>query len=162
MDLQALFAQLGYFVEKSAGVWLTVWALRYKAGWDYKLSGPAKAVRWGIVCLGYVLAAEWTHPGVVRTVALLAGLSFLCWPNFAYWIASLFAKWPETKGHLISITNSDRGETIVYSFDCGGETFGGTTLRRRERDSELESYSPGQHLSISYDPLNPERSKVIF
>jgi hypothetical protein len=162
MDLQALSSHLGYLSEKSAGIWLSVWALRYKAGWDYRLSGTGKAVRWGVVGLGYLLAAASPEPGAFRTVALLAGLCFLCWPNFAYRLTNMFVEWPEAQGRLISITDSDRGEVIAYSFDCEGETFGGNALHRRKRNGKPDQFSPGQYLSVRYDPLNPDRSKVIF
>jgi hypothetical protein len=160
MDQQSLSSHLGYLLQKSTSIWLAVWALWYKAGWDYRLSGTAKAVRWGVVSLGYLLGAA-AGPGAFRAVAVLAGLSFLCWPNFAYRIAYIFMKWPEAQGRVISITDSDRGEVIAYSFDCAGETFGGTALRRRKRNGEPDEYSPGQYLSVSYDPLNPDQSKLI-
>ena len=42
-------AHISWMFEKSLGIWLAAWAVRYKAEWDYKLSGTARALRWGVI-----------------------------------------------------------------------------------------------------------------
>jgi hypothetical protein len=62
-QIQGLLPRFNFLWQKSLGIWLSVWAIRYKADWDYKLSDTAKAVRWGVVGIGYVLAASLPGPG---------------------------------------------------------------------------------------------------
>src|SRR5579863_5629946 len=98
MAAQSLIFHLSFLIEKSVGIWIAVWALRYRAGWDYKLDRAAKIVRWSVVGGGYLLAASLPGPPVVRLVPGFVGVGFLCWPNFAYRLAKLFTEWPVAEG----------------------------------------------------------------
>ena len=117
-------------------------------------------MRWAVVGIGYVLAASVPRSGTVRLVLLLLGLCFLCWPNLAYHVTSRFTVWPTTKGRVVSAAQFDSSSVIIYSFELGGETFGRTiTLKGNETG---QNYSEGQCVRVCYDPLNPDRSKLIF
>ena len=157
MEIQALFAHVSFLVQKSVGIWLAVWAIRYKADWDYKLSGTAKSVRWGVVGIGYLLAASLPGPAPMRLVPGLLGICFLCWPNFAYHLTNLFVKWPTTEGRVGSASDDGSQAIITYSFELGEESFGGTTTVKLGH----QGYSEGQRVTIAYDPLNPDESKVL-
>ena len=86
------------------------------------------------------------------------GLAFLCWPNFAYHLTNLFAEWPITEGWIVSIADSGPRANLSYSYNRGMDSFSGTAWFKR---SELTGeYSPGDPVAISYDPLNPNRSKI--
>ena len=100
MDVQPLVSHVVFLTEQSFGIWLAIWALRYRAGWDYKLSSAAKTVRWSVVAVGYLLAASLPGPAVVRLVPGCVGIGFLCWPSFAYRLAKPFAEWPVTEARL--------------------------------------------------------------
>jgi hypothetical protein len=143
--------------EKSLGIWLSAWAIRYKAQWDYKLSPTARALRWAVVLTAYWLAVSATGPGFARVISFLIGLGFLCWPNFAYHLSKLFVEWPTAKGRVVSAESSDNGAHFSYMFQVGDETFGGNA-RRKENMVQL---SEGQRIVIAYDPLNPDESKVV-
>jgi len=159
MRIQALLSHVSFLVQKSLGIWLAIWAIRYKADWDYKLSGTAKAVRWGVVAMGYVLAAALPGPGFVRLVPGITGLLFLCWPNLAYHLTNLFVEWPTIEGRLGSIVQDGLHSIVTYSFELGGVTFGGrATIKSCER---MKPYFEGRSVTIAYDPLNPDQSKVI-
>jgi len=81
-----------FVFEGSIGIWLSIWVIRYKAEIDEKLDAPAKAVRWGIVIAGFLVAAiPGSRFGWVRVLGYVIGLLFLCWPNFAYHIRRVFA-----------------------------------------------------------------------
>src|SRR5512142_2883677 len=98
MEIQAVVSRVSFLWAKSLGPWLSVWAIRYKTGCDYKLSPTARAVRWLVVLCGYVLAAALPGPGIVRIVPGLTGLCFMCWPNLAYHLTNFFVAWPKTEG----------------------------------------------------------------
>jgi hypothetical protein len=155
MDLQAAFSQAGYLLESSAGIWFSSWAIRRRAGWDYRLSGVAEATRWAIVLVGYLLGVLLPTPAARLTSG---GLAFLCWPNFAYHLTNLLAEWPIAEGTVVSVV--DRGTRVIlgYSYKHGGDSIGGTaSLKRSELVGE---FSLGDSIAISYDPLNPKKSKM--
>lgn len=157
METQELISRIGLLVQKSLGIWLVAWAIRYKAEWDYKLSATAKAVRWSVVGLGYVLAASLPGPVPLRLVPGLLGICFLSWPNLAYHLTNLFVEWPTTEGRVGSASQEGLRSIITYSFELGGESYGGATTIR----SVDARYSEGQQVRVAYDPLNPDRSKVL-
>jgi hypothetical protein len=158
MDIQTLVSHVGFLVEKSLGIWFVFWAIRKKADWDYKLSGNAKAVRWTVVGVGYVLAAWLPGPAAVRLVPGLTGICFLCWPNLAYHLATLFVDWPTIEGRVGSAAQDGSHSVITYSFELGQNTFGGATTLK---SSDVTRYSQGQRVTVAYDPLNPDQSKVL-
>jgi Protein of unknown function (DUF3592) len=158
MEIQTLISRISFLLQKSLGIWLLVWAIRYKADWDFRLSRTAKAVRWGVVGGGYVLGASLPGPGVVRLVPGFVGICFLCWPNLAYHMTNLFVEWPTTEGRVGAVEQADSRSIITYSFELGGETFGGTTTLKQ---SGTDPYSEGQCVTVSYDPLNPDKSRVV-
>jgi len=157
MEVQSLILRVGFLLKSSLGIWFAAWAIRYKADWDYKLSGEANAVRMAVVGFGYLLAASLPGPAPVRLVPGLLGISFLCWPNFAYHLTNLFVDWPTTKGRVDSASQDGSQSTITYSFELRGESFGGTTTIK----SVAERYSDGARVRIAYDPLNPDQSKIL-
>jgi len=158
MEIQTLVSHFSFLFQKSLGIWLSLWAIRYKADWDYKLSGTAKAVRWGVVGIGYTLAAVVPGPTLMRVVPGVIGISFLCWPNLAYHLTKLLIKWPTTEGRLGSAASDGLHSVITYSFELGRDTFGGAT--RLALDNVIP-YSEGQRVTVAYDPLNPDQSKVL-
>jgi hypothetical protein len=103
VEIQALISRVSFLLQKSLGVWFVTWAVRYKADWDYKLSGTAKAVRWAVAGIGYLLAGSLPGPPPMRVVPGLLGICFLCRPNFAYHSAS----------------QDGPRSTITYSFELG-------------------------------------------
>jgi len=46
MELQAAVSHVSFLAQESLGIWFLVWAIRYKADWDFKLSATAKVARW--------------------------------------------------------------------------------------------------------------------
>lgn len=158
MEIQTLLSHLSFLVEKSVGIWFVFWAIRRRADWDYKLSGTAKAVRWTVVGIGYVLGAGLSGPAVARTAAGLTGICFLCWPNLAYHLTSLFIEWPTTEGRVGSVVQDGSHLVITYNFELGRDTFGGATSLKSK---ETIRYSESQRITVAYDPLNPDRSKVL-
>jgi hypothetical protein len=158
MEIQTLVSHVSFLFQKSVGIWLSLWAIRYKAGWDYKLSGTAKAVRWSVVGIGYTLAAALPGPRLMRVVPGAIGLCFLCWPNLAYQLTRLFIEWPITEGRVGSAASDGSHSVITYSFELGRDTFGGTSTLA---SNEVIPYSEGQRVTVAYDPLNPDQSKVL-
>lgn len=157
MDLQAAVSQAGYLLERSAGIWFASWALRHRAGWDYKLSGVAEATRWATVLVSYLLAVLLPTPAT-RLISGFVGLAFLCWPNFAYYLTNLYVEWPITEGLVVSVLNAGPRAKLSYSYKHGVDSFSGVAALKR---SDLTpSYSPGQSIAVSYDPLNPKKSKI--
>ena len=126
MLLSDTISHASALLAKSAGIGLSVWAVRYKAGCDYKLSTAATCVRWAIVAIGYLLAVS-LPTGRLRVVAGFIGLAFLCWPNFAYHLTKLFVKWPTTTGQIIHAAPSDDVVVLSYAFHVGQQSFGGNT-----------------------------------
>ncbi len=149
---------MSYALSGSTAMWLSVWAFRYNADCDYKLNGTAKAVRWTVVLVGYALAASLPGPGFLRVTAFAVGLCFLCWPNFAYHLTKLLVAWPTTTGYVVSVTPFETGWTVTYSFDVGDDRFGGTAT---VADSESEHYCEGQSVTVRYNPLGPDDSKLV-
>jgi hypothetical protein len=157
MGLQAAVSQAGYLLERSAGIWFSSWLLRYRAGWDYKLSGVAEATRWTIVLVGYVLGVSFPTPAA-RLTSGFVGLAFLCWPNFAYHLTNLYVEWPITEGYIVSIVDAVSRANLSYSYKHGMGSFSGmASLERSDLPAEP---SPGHLIVISYDPLNPSKSKI--
>ncbi len=157
MDLQAAVSQAGYFLERSAGIWFSSWAIRRRWGRNYRLSNVAEAVRWTVVLVAYLLAAALPLP-VARLISGFVGLAFLCWPNFAYHLTNLFAEWSIAEDCVVSIADAGSRVKLSYSYKHGMDSFGGVATVKR---SELPaSYSRGQPIAVSYDPLNPNKSKV--
>jgi uncharacterized membrane protein YedE/YeeE len=158
MEIRMLVSHVNFLVQKSLGIWFVFWAIRRKADWDYKLSGTAKAVRWTVVGVGYVLAAGLPGPALVRLVPGLTGICFLCWPNLAYRLTSLFVEWPTIEGRVGSAAQDGSHSVINYSFELGQDTFGGAATLK---SSDVARYSEGQRVIVAYDPLNPDQSKVL-
>jgi toxin ParE1/3/4 len=131
--------------------------VRRRAGWDYRLGGVGEATRWTIVLVGYLLGVALPTPAA-RLTSGFVGLASPCWPNFAYHLTNLFAEWPIAKGNIVSV--ADRGTRVIlgYSYKHGSDSLGGAaSLKRREL---LREFSPGDSIAISYDPLNPKKSKI--
>jgi len=85
-----------YFSRLAADVaciWFAVWAIRKRYDVDEKLDRAAQTVRWCIVATSFGLVLV---PGpefkLVRIVAGVLLLAFLCWPNFAYHLRQLFKR----------------------------------------------------------------------
>jgi hypothetical protein len=157
MELQAAVSQAGYLLEGSAGIWFSSWALRYRIGCDYKLSGVAEATRWTIILVGYLLAAALPIP-MARLISGFVGLAFLCWPNFAYHLTNLYLEWPMVEGHIVSIVEVGSRVTLNYSYKLGNGSYGGAASLKPS-DLPVEP-SPGHLIMVSYDPLNPDKSKI--
>ena len=150
-------AHMSWMFEKSLGIWLSVWVIRYNAQWDYKLSATARALRWAVVLTGYWLAASVPGPGFVRVISGFIGLGFLCWPNFAYHLSKLFVEWPTAQGRVVSADSSGSEAHVSYMFQVGDQTFGGNARVK----SNPPQFSEGQRIVIAYDPLNPDESKLV-
>ncbi len=163
-QLDAIFSRVGFMLTKSIGIWLSVWAIRYKAEWDYKLGETAKWVRWAVVFGMYFLAASLPGSSLapVRVIAGFTGLLFLCWPNFAYHLANQFIVWPTARGRVISSAEDGSRWVINYSFDVGEDTFGGSNKVKPVPGMTVgEAYPEGSGLTVRYDPLNaPTESKL--
>lgn len=158
MEIQTLVSHVSFLFQKSVGIWLSLWAIRYKADWDYKLSDLAKVVRWSVVAIGYTLAAALPGPPLVRVLPGVIGICFLCWPNLAYHLTRLFIEWPTTEGRVGSAATDGSHSVITYSFELGSDTFGGATTLALNNDIP---YSEGQPVTVAYDPLNPNQSKIL-
>ena len=150
-------AHVSWMLEKSLGIWLSAWAIRYKAQWDFKLGAAAKALRWTVVLTAYSLAASVPSPGFVRAILAYIGLAFLCWPNFAYHLSKLFVEWPTAEACVVSADSTENGAHVSYTFRIGDQTFGGNARVK----SHIARVSEGQRIVIAYDPLNPDESKFI-
>jgi hypothetical protein len=159
MDTQLLFSQLGFLLEKSLGIWFVVWAIRHKYKWDYKLSSMAKAVRWAVVTVCYLLLATGIlGVAAVRLFVLAVGLCFLCWPNFAYHLTNIFIEWPTIEGRIGSVAQDGSRSLVTYSFELGRDSFGGRTTIG---SNSTRHYVTGECVEIAYDPLNPDESKLL-
>jgi hypothetical protein len=158
MEIRTLISHVSFLVEKSLGIWFVCWAIRRNAGVDYKLSGTAKVVRWTVVGAGYVLGAGLPGPAVTRVAPGLTGICFLCWPNLAYHLTNLFVQWPITEGQVGSVVRDGSHSVVSYSFEVGQDTFGGGTP---VKSNDAIRYSEGYRVMVAYDPLNPDKSKII-
>src|SRR6266478_1470776 len=78
-------------LAKTVGIWFTFWVIRRGGEFDYDLDRTAQVVRWFIVMTAFGLAAAFPRgtSTLPRIVGLVVGLSFLCWPNFAYYFTRL-------------------------------------------------------------------------
>lgn len=55
----------------------------------------------------------------------------------------------------------DSNWSVAYSFQVGGEQYGGTsTLKPIPGQNVTNLYPQGTSVRVSYDPLNPERSSI--
>ncbi len=107
--------------------------------------------------VGYLLGVSLPTPAA-RLTSGFVGLAFLCWPNFAYHLTNLFAEWPIAEGKVVSVADRDTRVSLSYNYKHGSDSFGGTgSLKRSELVGE---FSPGDSIAISYDPLNPKKSKI--
>jgi uncharacterized protein DUF3592 len=159
MEVQTVISRVGFLWLKSLGPWLSVWAIRYKADCDYRLSRTAKGVRWLLVAIGYVLAASLPGPGFVRVIPGLTGMCFLCWPNLAYHFTNFLVDWPKTQGRVTSFAQFDSHPVVGYTFEFGGNMYGGTTALKS--NGHTHRYSEGQDVTVAYDPLNPDESRAV-
>jgi hypothetical protein len=79
------FPQVSYALEKSLGLWLSMWAIRYSARVDYKLNAKARAIRWMLVVSCFALTSlPGANMGWFRVYSyLVALLSFAgqTWPT---------------------------------------------------------------------------------
>jgi len=159
MGLQMVVSQARHLVERSAVLWFCAWAVHHpRAGWDYRLSNAAKATRWTIILVGYVLAVS--LPALTaRSIAEFIALAFLCWPNLAYHLTNLFIKRSiiMTQARVESVAYDGPLAELSYNFTYGSERFGGTT--RVKRRPSPDGWAPGDSLEVLFDPLNPEKSK---
>lgn len=162
MDILNPFLQVSYALEKSLGLWLTFWTIRFSAGIDYKLSARGKAVRWGVVVVYFALTSlPGAGRGWFRVSSCLIGLAFLCWPNLAYHCSKLFDEWPTAEGRVDSIQQqSDSRWTVTYDFEIGGERYGGHDVLQWDGIVGDADDEPSRVL-VRYDPLNPGRSSCI-
>ena len=73
------------------GIWLGIWAFRRKLESDYKLDRTARVARWCIVLTCWILGSiPGRGIGPLSALAVVVGLAFLWWPNFAYHLTRLF------------------------------------------------------------------------
>ena len=159
MDILNPFPQVSYALQKSLGLWLSVWAIRFSAGIDYKLSTRGRAIRWVVVVLCFGLTSvSGANVGWFRVFSYLVGLAFLCWPNLAYHLSKLFEEWPTAKGQVDSVQPQSASRwTVAYDFEVGGKRYGGHDSVKTDGDASPE----GIRVLIRYDPLNPGRSSRI-
>jgi hypothetical protein len=156
--------QVSYTLQKSLGVWFMFWAIRVSAGVDYKLNARGRSVRWAVVVVGFALTSiPGARLGWFRFLAFLMGVSFLCWPNLAYYLNNLFEIWPSTEGRVDSIQQQSSSRwQVAYDFEVEGERFGG--LSTLKVDPRLNAGDPSleeMRIVVRYDPLNPGRSSRI-
>lgn len=142
---------------------LIVWAIRYRAGIDYKLSGQARAVRWAIVAACFALISVSSERlGWVRVCLSLVGISFFCWPNLGYYVNSLFEQWPTAEARVESVQQQSASRWLLaYDFHAGGQRYSGYAKVSCDRSSPGIGYREGMRITIHYDPLNPGRSSRI-
>jgi hypothetical protein len=98
MAAENIFSFYWSYSAKITCIWLSVWAIRKKADADYRLSPTARAVRWTIVAIGFIVG--YYAPGddfgpYVRVAGGFLALGFLCWPNFAYHLTNVFIRTDE-------------------------------------------------------------------
>jgi len=163
MDILNPLPQVSYALQKSLGLWLSVWAMRYKAGIDYKLSVQATAIRWTVVVACFALTSvPGTNLGWFRVFSYFVGLGFLCWPNLAYRLGNLFEVWPTAEGRVDSVQPRSASRwTVSYDFEIDGERYGGGDSVKSDDGVKESSPSEGGRVLIRYDPLNPGRSSSI-
>ena len=155
----------GHLVSGVLCIYISCWAIRYKAGLDYKLSRRAQLIRWSVIALGYALI-HLPGPGMayVRMTAGFVGLAVFCWPNLAYRLDRLlFRDWPRARGIIESCqVDSDGNWRVQYSFDCDGERRGGSDkVRPSSSEGSEVGFQMGSSVAIRYVPLNPSESRII-
>jgi hypothetical protein len=156
------FPQVSYALEKSLGLWLSMWAIRYSAGVDYKLNAKARAIRWMLVVSCFALTSlPGANMGWFRVSSYLVGLAFLCWPNLAYHVSKRFEEWPTAEGRVDSVQQSGLQWTVAYDFEVAGERYGGRDTVKSKARTVREAPGEGARVVIRYDPLNPSRSSRI-
>ena len=97
--------------SKIACIWFASWGFRKHHDLDHPLDPLAHAIRWGVVVFGFWLA-YYANNGYVRVISCFAlGLSFLCWPNFAYHLARLFRKKSPDAPEITEGAGSQQPET---------------------------------------------------
>jgi hypothetical protein len=156
--------QVSYALQKSLGLWFTFWAIRASAGVDYKLSAQGRAVRWAVVFIGFALTSiAGARLGWFRVIAFLVALSFLCWPNLAYYLNSMFEAWPSTEAQVDSIQQQSASRwQVAYDFELDGERYGGRgSVKVDPRSSADDPSLETMRIGVCYDPLNPGRSSRI-
>jgi hypothetical protein len=160
MDILNPFPQVSYALQKSVGLWLSIWAVRFSAGIDYTLSAQGKTIRWTVVVICFALTSvPGASLGWFRVSWYLVGLAFLCWPNLAYHLGKLFDKWPIAEGRVDSVQQqSDSRWTVAYDFEIGGERYGG---RDTVKSDSINASDERTRVLVRYDPLNPGRSSRI-
>lgn len=81
-------------LAKALGVWFIFWSIRRKGEFDLPLDVVAATLRWIIVLLSFGIAGQMVGSAriVPRSILLIIGLAFLCWPNFAYHLTKLFRR----------------------------------------------------------------------
>jgi hypothetical protein len=164
MDLFNPIPQVSYALQKSLGLWFMFWAIRFKAGVDYRLSARGRAIRWGVVFTAFALTAiPGASLGWFRVSAFLVGLGFLCWPNLAYYMGRSFETWHETEGRVGSIQrHSASCLQVAYDFEVDGSRYGGQRNLKVDPRLDVSQDRPEQmRVVVSYDPLNPGRSSRI-
>lgn len=87
-----LLSRAGSVATKATGIWFIFWAIRRKGEFDRELDRTDQVVRWIVVLvsLGLVTYLIGKDSTGIRIVALIIGLGFLCWPNFAYHLTGPF------------------------------------------------------------------------
>ena len=60
---------------------------------------------------------------------------------------------------MTSFAQFDSHPVVSYTFEFGGNTYGGTRALRS--NDHTNRYSEGQDVTVAYDPLNPDESKFI-
>ncbi len=156
------FPQVSYALEKSLGLWFSIWAIRYSAGIDYRLSARARTIRWMLVvtCFAFT-SVTGTNIGWFRVSSYLVGLGFLCWPNLAYHLGKFFEEWPTTEGRVESAQQQSNVRwTVAYDFEVGAERYGGHDTVKSDR-LRSDTSAGAMRVFIRYDPLNPGRSSRI-
>ena len=144
-------------------IWLIVWAIRHKAGIDYKLSGQARTVRWAIVAACFALTSvPGERIGWFRVFGGLVGIGFLCWPNLAYYLNSLFERWPAAEARVESVQQQSASRWLLaYDFRVEGQRYGGYAKVSCDRSNPGDGYREGMRITIHYDPLNPDLSSRL-
>jgi len=90
---EQILANARFLAQSGVCIWFVFWAYRRKYELDEKLDRRAKIVRWLVVAVCYVLASlPGPRFGPAKAVAMVGGLAFFCWPNFAYRLTNLFRR----------------------------------------------------------------------
>ena|SRR5215472_1305422 len=97
MAQESFATTFGALFTASLSIWFAAWAIRRNLEADKPLDEPAKFMRLIVVVACYGFAAvpsirSGTVLAWLQVTALVTGLGFLCWPNFAHYITHLFRK----------------------------------------------------------------------